>query len=240
MSYLTFNGGKFSKSEQVGIFCDQAVQEFPADYWRYWLMANAPESSDSSFTFEAFASTINKDLNDVLGNFINRVLKMTTSNFGQIVPDGGVEGDDEKALYTRLDELIADYTKYMNEMEFRKALSTLREIWVEGNNYIARNEPWKVVKTDKERAAVILRTALNMIPLFAVLSAPVMPETSEKMLKLMNLSSENLTWVKADASDVLKQLSVGHEFNAPELLFSKISAEQVEELAIRYKEKKEV
>ena len=60
------------------------------------------------------------------------------------------------------------------------------------------------------------------------------------MLKLMNLSSENLTWVKADASDVLKQLSVGHEFNAPELLFSKISAEQVEELAIRYKEKKEV
>ncbi|MBP5534929.1 MAG: methionine--tRNA ligase [Alphaproteobacteria bacterium] len=239
MSYLTFNGGKFSKSEQIGIFCDQAIEEFPADYWRYWLMANAPESSDSSFTFEGFANTINKDLNDVLGNFINRVLKMTTSNFGQQVPDGGVAGDDEEALYTRLDELVGDYTSYMKEMEFRKALGSLREIWVEGNNYIARNEPWKVVKVDKDRAAVILRTAINMIRLFAILSAPIMPDTSKKMLQLLNLPTDNLLWVGASMSEFLTLLEIGHAFNTPELLFSKITPERVEELSIRYKEKKE-
>ena len=239
MSYLTFNGGKFSKSEKIGIFCDQAVEEFPADYWRYWLMANAPESSDSSFTFEGFANTINKDLNDVLGNFINRVLKMTGSNFGTQVPDGGDVSDDEKALYTRLDELVGDYTAYLNEMEFRKALSTLREIWVEGNNYIARNEPWKVVKTDKDRAAVILRTAINMIRLFAILSAPIMPKTSEKMLALLNLPTSDLEWVTAPMAEVLTVLKAGHEFNTPELLFSKIAPERVEELSVRYKEKKE-
>ena len=238
MSYLTFNGGKFSKSEQIGIFCDQAVEEFPTDYWRYWLMANAPESSDSSFTFESFANTINKDLNDVLGNFINRVLKMTTSNFGGQVPEGGAVSEDEKALYTRLDELVGDYTSYMKEMEFRKALSALREIWVEGNNYIARNEPWKVVKTDKERAAVILRTAINMIRLFAILSAPIMPKTSEKMMELLNLSKSDLMWINAPVSEVLRTLKAGHTFNAPELLFTKIPPERVEELAIRYKEKK--
>ena len=239
MSYLTFNGGKFSKSEKIGIFCDQAVEEFPADYWRYWLMANAPESSDSSFTFEGFANTINKDLNDVLGNFINRVLKMTGSNFGTQVPDGGDVSDDEKALYTRLDELVGDYTAYLNEMEFRKALSTLREIWVEGNNYIARNEPWKVVKTDKDRAAVVLRTAINMIRLFAILSAPIMPKTSEKMLALLNLPTSDLEWVMAPMAEVLTVLKAGHEFNTPELLFSKIAPERVEELSVRYKEKKE-
>ena len=239
MSYLTFNGGKFSKSEQIGIFCDQAIEEFPADYWRYWLMANAPESSDSTFTFEAFAGTINKDLNDVLGNFINRVLKMTTSNFGQQIPDGGAAGDDEKSLYTRLDELVGDYTSYMKGIEFRKAFGSLREIWVEGNNYIARNEPWKVVKTDKDRAAVILRTAINMIRLFALLSAPVMPETSEKMLKLLNLPTDNLTWPDVPMAEFLETLKAGHAFNTPELLFSKIAPERVEELAIRYKEKKE-
>ncbi len=238
MSYLTFNGGKFSKSEQIGIFCDQAVKEFPADYWRYWLMANAPESSDSSFTFEAFANTINKDLNDVLGNFINRVLKMTTSNFGAQVPEGGVIGDDEKALYTRMDELISDYTTYMKQMEFRKALSTLREIWVEGNNYIARNEPWKIVKVDKERAAVILRTAINMIRLFAILSAPIMPETSQKMMALLNLPAADLAWVNAPAAEILETLKAGHAFNAPELLFSKIAPERVQELSIQYKETK--
>lgn len=239
MSYLTFNGGKFSKSEKVGIFCDQAVEEFPADYWRYWLMANAPESSDSSFTFEGFANTINKDLNDVLGNFINRVLKMTTSNFGQQVPEGGEAGADEEALYNRVDELINDYTTYLKELEYRKAFTALRELWVEGNNYIARNEPWKVVKTDKARAATVLRTAINLIRIFAILSYPVMPTTAEKMMALLNLPTDKWEWVKKPAAEELTTLKAGHAFNAPELLFTKISPEKVEEMSIKYKEKKE-
>lgn len=235
MNYLTFNGGKFSKSEHRGVFCDNAIEEFPADYWRYWLMANAPETSDSSFTFDAFASTINKDLNDVLGNFINRVLKMTSSNFGQVVPEGGEISDDEKNLYKTLDELISTYTKHMDELEFRKAFSTLREIWVEGNNYIARNEPWKQVKTDKNRAAVVLRTGINLIRVYALLSAPLIPETSSKMLALINAPTD-LKWIDGNSEAELATLKAGHAFNTPELLFSKIAPEKVQELAQKYKE----
>ena len=235
MNYLTFNGGKFSKSEHRGVFCDNAIEEFPVDYWRYWLMANAPETSDSSFTFDAFASTINKDLNDVLGNFINRVLKMTSSNFGQVVPEGGEISDDEKNLYKTLDELISTYTKHMDELEFRKAFSTLREIWVEGNNYIARNEPWKQVKTDKNRAAVVLRTGINLIRVYALLSAPLIPETSSKMLALINAPTD-LKWIDGNSEVELCTLKAGHAFNTPELLFSKIAPEKVQELAQKYKE----
>ena len=235
MSYLTFNGGKFSKSEHRGIFADDAINEFPADYWRYWLMANAPESSDSSFNFENFASTINKDLNDVLGNFINRVLKMTVSNFGQTIPQGGEDTPEEKSLYAKIDELKADYTSYMQKLEFRKAMTTLRELWVEGNNYIARNEPWKVLKTDKEKGALILRTAINLIRLYALLMAPIMPETSQKILKLINVD-EKMMWPEHCACDELTHLKAGHMFNPPELLFTKISPERVQELAIKYKE----
>ena len=102
-----------------------------------------------------------------------------------------------------------------------------------------RNEPWKVVKTDKDRAAVVLRTAINMIRLFAILSAPIMPKTSEKMLALLNLPTSDLEWVMAPMAEVLTVLKAGHEFNTPELLFSKIAPERVEELSVRYKEKKE-
>lgn len=235
MNYLTFNGGKFSKSEHRGVFCANAIEEFPVDYWRYWLMANAPETSDSSFTFDAFATTINKDLNDVLGNFINRVLKMTSSNFGQVVPEGGEISDDEKNLYKTLDELISTYTKHMDELEFRKAFSTLREIWVEGNNYIARNEPWKQVKTDKNRAAVVLRTGINLIRVYALLSAPLIPETSSKMLALINAPTD-LKWIDGNSEAELATLKAGHAFNTPELLFSKIAPEKVQELAQKYKE----
>ena len=162
---------------------------------------------------------------------------MTTSNFGQQVPTGGEESADEKALYEKLSTLVSDYTKYLQDVEFRKALNTLREIWVEGNNYIARNEPWKVVKTDKNRAAVILRTAINMIRLFAILSAPIMPETAEKMMDLLNLKLPTNEWISTDITQELQSLKSGHAFNAPELLFSKIPPEKVEELALKYKEK---
>ena len=72
-NWLNWYGGKFSTSMNRGVFMDQALEILPADYWRWYLIANAPESSDSSFTWEQFQATINKDLNDVLGNFVNRI-----------------------------------------------------------------------------------------------------------------------------------------------------------------------
>ena len=235
MNYLNFAGGKFSKSAHRGIFLDDAIAEFPADYWRYWLIANAPESDDTNFSFDTFAAVINKDLNDVLGNFINRVLKMTEKNFGTVVPPLGTPTTNETELYQTLDRLVADYTRYMDGLEFRKAMGALREIWVTGNNYIAKTEPWKVVKENKDYAATILATALNMIRLFAHLSAPIMPETAAKMLSLIGEPTEAHFPTEPMAS-YLTRLPTDQAFTPADPLFSKIMPDRVEELKIKYKE----
>ena len=235
MSYLTFEGGKFSKSEKRGIFAGDAVQEFPADYWRYWLMANAPESSDSSFSFDLFAAVINKDLNGVLGNFVSRVLKMTASKLGDTVPAGGELTALETDLFANLQTRVNDYLKYMNEMEFRKALNELRAIWVEGNNYITVAEPWTVIKTDPERAAAILRTCMNLIHIFAALSAPVMPSTSEAMLQRFGLTAADLPSLKEfNIANEMKALQPGQPFTVGEPLFERITPERIEELKQKY------
>ncbi len=235
MSYLTFEGGKFSKSEKRGIFAGDAVQEFPADYWRYWLMSNAPESSDSSFSFDLFASVINKDLNGVLGNFVSRVLKMTSSKIGDTVPAGGELTALENDLFANLQTRINDYLKYMNEMEFRKALNELRAIWVEGNNYITVAEPWTVIKTDPLRAAAILRICMNLIRIFAALSAPVMPETSEAMLQRFGLKTSDLPGLKDfDVAREMTALQPGQPFTVGDPLFERITPERIEELKQKY------
>lgn len=235
MSYLTFEGGKFSKSEKRGIFAGDAVQEFPADYWRYWLMSNAPESSDSSFSFDLFASVINKDLNGVLGNFVSRVLKMTSSKIGDTVPAGGELTALENDLFANLQTRINDYLKYMNEMEFRKALNELRAIWVEGNNYITLAEPWTVIKTDPLRAAAILRICMNLIRIFAALSAPVMPETSEAMLQRFGLKASDLPGLKDfDVAREMTALQPGQPFTVGDPLFERITPERIEELKQKY------
>ena len=234
-SYLTFEGGKFSKSEHRGVFAEDAVKEFPADYWRYWLMANAPEASDSSFTFESFVGTINKDLNGVLGNFAQRVMKMTASKLGNFVPQGGDLENADKELISALQNRVNDYLKYMNELEFRKAVNELRAIWVEGNNYISSTEPWTVIKTDEKRAATILRLCLNLVRIYAILSAPLIPETSEKMLAKFGLKSQDMPTLKNfNIAEQINTLKEGTPFEVGEALFERITPERATELQQKY------
>ena len=235
VSYLNYEGGKFSKSEHRGIFAEDAIKEFPADYWRYWLMINIPESSDTSFTFDSFAGTVNKDLNGVLGNFVSRVLKMTASKFGDEIPSGGEMTALENELIAVLQKRVDDYFKYMKDMEFRKALNELRAIWVEGNNYISTAEPWNVIKEDKNRAAAILRVCINLIRIFAILSAPVMPVTSEKMMEKFGLSTKDMPSLAGfDIKKEIEFLQPGHKFEVGETLFERILPERLEELKQKY------
>ncbi len=231
-SYLTYEGGKFSKSENRGIFAEDAIKEFPADYWRYWLMSNAPESSDASFTWELFAGSVNKDLNGVLGNFVSRVLKMTSSKLGNKVPEGGEYSKLEEDLIATLQQRVNDYIKYLNEMEFRKALGELRAIWVEGNNYISVAEPWTVIKTDEKRAKVILRACINLIRIFAILSAPIMPKVAQSMLD--RLGAESVSLKDFDVKKEMNALKGGEDFEVGEMLFERITPERLEELKAKY------
>src|SRR5205085_1599928 len=119
-----------------GVFMDHALEILPADYWRWWLTANAPEGSDSSFTWEQFQMQVNADLADVLGNFVNRILKFTETRFEGVVPEGGVPGERETRLEADVLEKLRELTGLMQDMELRKATSALRQIWVLGNQYL--------------------------------------------------------------------------------------------------------
>ncbi len=234
-SYLTYEGGKFSKSENRGVFAGDAVTEFKADYWRYFLMSNIPESSDSSFTFDLFSSVVNKDLNGVLGNFVSRVLKMTSSKIGNTVPPADTWTALENELAANLQTHIDLYFKYMSELEFRKALGELRAVWVEGNNYITLAEPWTVIKEDPKRAGAILNICINLIRIFALLSYPVMPETSENMMARLDLKIDEHAGLKDfNVQKELLAVKEGMPFEVGEPLFERITPERTEELKAKY------
>ncbi len=233
-NWLTFYGGKFSTSQRRGVFMDQALDEFPSDYWRYWLIANAPESADSSFTFESFADMINADLNDNLGNFVNRTLKLTASRFGNEVPAGGGWTSLEEDLAAEVADLVGQLGTSLENMEFRKLAAAQRALWAAGNGYIAKAAPWTVVKTDRERAACILRVCLNLVRLYAVLVRPTLPDASDTLLRALNVELPEDYWPDADDRAMLRTLEPGHGFTVPDVVFRKIAAEEVAELTARY------
>ena len=229
LNWLTWYGGKFSTSEKRGIFMDQALELLPADYWRWHLMANAPESDDASFTLEHFASVANKDLADVLGNFVNRITRFCASKFGEQVPGEGAYGATEEKLIADLDAKIKSYTDNLEAMEFRKAFADLRGIWVAGNEYLQVAAPWTAFKTDPAAAAASVRAALNLIVLFAALSRPVIPYTADRMVAIFGLDPEEAGKWPTSAKAALEALKPGHAFAPADVLFKKIEDEQVAE-----------
>ncbi len=222
-NYLNYDGGQFSTSQGRGVFMDQALSILPADYWRWWLLSHAPESSDSEFTWENFQTSVNKDLADVLGNLVSRVTKFATSKFGATIPPGGEFGPMETALIADLGSRISAYADLMHAMEVRKAAAELRAIWVIGNEYLQASAPWTAVKTDPDRAEAIVRLALNLIRVYAILSQPFIPTAAEAMMSALN--SDDWTWPD-DISVAMRKLPEGHAFNIPENLFRKITDEE--------------
>jgi methionyl-tRNA synthetase len=230
-NWLTYYGGKFSTSQGVGVFMSDALELLPADYWRYYLMANAPESDDAKFTWETFAVAVNKDLVNTYGNFVNRTLTITERNYGAAVPAGGAGGEEEERLARELDAAVTEYTDLLRGMEFRKAVHALRAIWSEGNAYINRRAPWETVKNDRDEAAQTLRTAINLIALFARLSAPVIPDTAERTLDALAVPAGRRGWPAGAELDVLAPEA---PFERPGLLFEKIGDERVDEWRERF------
>lgn len=231
-NWLNYYGGKFSTSSKRGIFTNQALEEFDPDYWRYWLIANAPEGSDSSFTFDGFGEMINADLNDKLGNFVSRVTKLTNSKFEGTIPDGGEWTAEEEELAAEADRLVKEMTGHMEAIDLRKAIAAQRELWMLGNNYIATTQPWSVFKEDPERAGVILRTCFNLIHLYGVLAQPFIPAASAKFLATVGETSTE--WPQEDMAAFLKRVPGGRAFEVPDLPFSKISADQIAALTEKY------
>ncbi|RKF16376.1 methionine--tRNA ligase [Roseovarius spongiae] len=230
-NYLNYDGGQFSTSQGRGVFMDQALDILPADYWRWWLLSHAPESSDAEFTWENFQGDVNKDLADVLGNFVSRVTKFCRSKFGERVPAEGAPGTEEEALTRSLTTRIRAYEGHMEAMEIRKAAAELRGIWVAGNEYLQSVAPWATFKEDPDRAAMQIRLALNLIRVYAVLSAPFIPDAAQAMLA--GMQTENDGWPE-DVPTALEALRPDHAFTVPEVLFAKISDEQREEWQTRF------
>ncbi len=222
-NYLNYDGGQFSTSRGRGVFMDQALSILPADYWRWWLLSHAPESSDAEFTWDNFQASVNKDLADVLGNLVSRVTKFAKAKFGDVIPAGGVPGAREADLMAALTLQLRSYEANMAAMEVRKSAADLRALWVAGNEYLQAAAPWTVVKTNADQAAMMIRLAMNLIRVYAIISRPFIPDAAAAMMAAMG--SDDWTWPD-DLSAAMQVLPAGHGYAVPENLFRKITDEE--------------
>ncbi|WP_026235696.1 methionine--tRNA ligase [Echinicola pacifica] len=224
--FLNLEGEKISTSRNWAVWLHEYLEDFPGkqDVLRYVLTANAPETKDNDFTWKDYQERNNSELVAIYGNFVNRAVVLTHKYFDGAVPACGELSmfDDETLAELKAfpDKIAASIEKY----RFREALSFVMDFARLGNKYLADTEPWKTIKTDKERTGTVLNIALNIAANLAVVSEPFLPFTSSKLSSM--LGTEGLRWADAGQADLLK---AGMKIQPGELLFEKIEDETVEQ-----------
>ena len=226
VNWLTYEGGKFSTSQKRGVFLDRALDLLPADYWRWWLAANAPESSDTDFNFERFAADVNNDLADNFGNLVNRTLQFLAARYDGVIPHGGVPGEAEGRLIVQLDKKLGALRAHHGACALRKAAHEVRSIWSLANAYLAAETPWTAFNKDPVRASVVVRTGINLVALAATVAAPFIPESAGRVLDALGASLMELSWPSARTA--LARVKAGERINAPPPLFAKLTPEWVD------------
>ncbi|MCM1163580.1 MAG: methionine--tRNA ligase [Muribaculaceae bacterium] len=217
--FLNLEGDKISTSRNWAVWLHEYLQEFPGkqDVLRYVLTANAPETKDNDFTWADFQARNNNELVAILGNFVNRAVVLTHKFFNGIVPAKGEITPTEQNLAQDINATVAALTDNLDNFHFREALKQAMEIARLGNRYLQETEPWKVAKTDLNRAATILNTALQVCANLAVAFEPFLPYMSRKLSDMLHL--DKLSWDMLGNMDILKE---GAEIGQPKLLFEKI------------------
>ncbi|GAB4296478.1 MAG: methionine--tRNA ligase [Ignavibacteriaceae bacterium] len=220
--FLNFEGKKFSKSRGWGIDVDEFLDIFPADPLRYTLAANAPENRDTDFYWAEFQARNNNELADILGNFINRTFTFVHKHFeGKVPPADKLENIDSEMLLK-----LAEYPQKIGDLleryKVKDAVAGMMNLARDGNKYFNDSEPWKTIKTDREKCAATLNVCLQTIYTLAELFSPVIPFSAEKLFRMLN--SNPVVWGECGKIN----LKTGHILNKAEILFPKIEDEKIE------------
>jgi methionyl-tRNA synthetase len=229
--FMNLEGDKISTSRNWAVWLHEYLDDLPGkeDVLRYVLTANAPETKDSEFTWKDFQTRNNSELVAIFGNFVNRAVVLTEKFNGGNVPAVCVSDDAaQNAIDNALLDELAQYPdrigQAIEQYRFREALGLLIDVARMGNKYFAETEPWKVAKTDPQRANTILNRALQVAANLAILCEPFLPFTAEKLRTQLGLTAK-LYWTNAGRADLLTE---GHALAPATLLFAKLEDDVIQ------------
>jgi len=237
--YLNYEDGKFSKSRGIGVFGDSVKETgIPPSVWRYYLLANRPETGDTQFEWSSFIAANNSELLNNLGNFVNRLVKFVNAKLDGVVPEfsptyttpeGSEEYYDFPKFIAEVNTLLAEYVADLEAVKLRQALRKVMEISSLGNNLLQYRLDTANLEKYPARTNTIIGLALNLSHLLASLSSPYMPSTATSIVEQLNTPLGQIPdkW----SANVLAS---GHKIGKAAYLFTRIDDKKEAEWKERY------
>ncbi len=224
--FMNLESQKLSKSRGWIIELHEMLERYPADVIRYAIATMLPEQKDSDFTWREFQAHVNNELADIFGNFANRVLTFASKHFENKIMGNRKELDVAgNALLAGFGMRAKDIADLYERFRLREATSETMDLARSANKYFNDAEPWKLIKSDKEEAAKVIRSCLEALRALAIYFAPITPDASKRILSTLGSDGSEENWDNAHEPKLHGQVVLG----PIEILFHKIEDETVAE-----------
>ena len=215
---LTIEGNKFSKSRGNVVWVEEDYLDkgFSADALRYYTVACSPHTNDLDFSWRMFQDKVNKDLSDVLGNFVHRICLFSWDGF-----KGKMKGKAEKKVLDKIRDTENGLRNAIGDYDFKRAADTVISLAAYGNETFQGCEPWKSKGTSECEQAVV--NGLQIVKALAIFMEPFTPAAAERIWSQIgekDVHSAKIEEAYAPAKGVVKK---------PEVIFPKIEDKQREE-----------
>jgi len=222
---LKVDDKKFSKSRGYVVWVkdDYLDKGLHPDLLRYYLSSYTSHNKEVNFAWKIFGDKVNTELVGALGNFFNRALTFSVKNFDASVPRGQIDPE----VISRIESFVAEVSSKIQDYEFKMAADSILALAAYGNTYFQSHEPWKLVKTDMEKAGSVLRSCLQIAKALAILMEPFMPSKMQSAWK--QLGQEGSV-EKALFSDCTVPIPEGQKLGTPSILFNGMEDSTIKEL----------
>ena len=187
--FLTMEGKKLSSSRGGAIYVNDFLTRYDPDPLRFFLTIAGPEHQDTDFTWAEFVRRNNDELVANWGNLVNRVLVNAHRNFGE-VPAAGELTDRDREVLRQVTEGFDSVGDLIERASFQQAIKEALRLASLANGYLAEEEPWKVIKTDRDRAATVLNVGLHLVDALKVIFTPFLPFTSQQVHEMLGHSGQ--------------------------------------------------
>ncbi len=217
--YLSLEGRKMSTSKNWVIWASDFMEKFDCDLLRYYLVANAPLTRDTDFSWDDFQRRVNDELADVVGNFMHRTFSFTHRFFEGEIPQPGPLNEYDQEVETQIKQTPQIVGEHIENFNFREGLKAIIKLAKLGNKYFNDQEPWKAVKENPERAATCLYLCNQLAKVISVIITPYIPGKAHEMREILglNITTPDLKWAGS-----AEFIPAGTVINKAKPLFAKI------------------